>query len=86
MTNQANRVLYVGVSSDLVKRVNEHKHGVGSAFTSKYKVNKLVFYEVSDDIQNAIAREKQVKSWKRARKVALIGAMDPGWKDLSTEI
>ena len=86
MTNQTNRVLYTGVSSDLIKRVHEHKQGKGSVFTSKYKVNKLVFYEVADNILAAIAREKQIKSWKRARKIVLIDSMNPEWRDLSTEI
>ena len=86
MTNKANRVLYTGVSSDLVGRAYQHKEGTGSAFTSKYRVNKLVYYEVADEIQAAIAREKQIKSWKREKKIELINRFNPEWRDLSGEL
>ena len=86
LTNKANKVLYTGVTSGLVGRVQEHKNGSGSSFTSKYKVNKLVYYEVGDDILSAIAREKQIKSWKRKRKVDLINIFNSEWRDLSSEI
>jgi len=86
LTNKANRVLYTGVSSDLVGRAYQHKEGTGSAFTSKYRVNKLVYYEVADEIQAAIAREKQIKSWKREKKIELINRFNPEWRDLSGEL
>jgi len=86
LTNKRNKVLYTGVSSGLVGRVFEHKAGIGSDFTSKYKANKLVYYEVADDIQVAIAREKQIKSWKRQKKIDLINRFNSEWRDLSSEI
>ncbi|HEX2897572.1 MAG TPA: GIY-YIG nuclease family protein [candidate division Zixibacteria bacterium] len=86
LTNKSNTVLYTGVTSDLVGRIQEHKNGTGSAFTSKYRVFKLVYYEVADDILSAIAREKQIKSWNRDRKVELINGFNPKWEDLSSKI
>ena len=77
------RVLYVGVTNDLVRRVWEHKEKVHEGFTSKYNVNRLVYYEETADVLAAIAREKQIKGWLRAKKVALIEGMNPGWEDLS---
>ncbi|HKK21966.1 MAG TPA: GIY-YIG nuclease family protein [candidate division Zixibacteria bacterium] len=86
LANRSNRVLYTGVSSDLVKRVHQHKHGTGSAFTAKYKVKKLVYYEVLDDMYNAISREKQIKNMSRKKKDELISGFNPSWRDLSDEI
>ena len=85
MTNSRHIVLYTGVTNDLVRRVEEHKSGKGRAFTKKYNVNKLVFYESGDDINIAIAREKQIKAGSRQKKLDLINSMNPEWKDLAEE-
>ena len=86
MTNKNNAVLYTGVTNDLNRRVYEHKNKLLEGFTKKYNVDKLVFYEVYDDINNAIAREKQIKGGSRVRKIKLIEEMNSGWKDLFDEI
>lgn len=78
--------LYVGVTDDLPRRVMEHKLGKASAFTAKYNVNRLVHYEQSDNIVDAIAREKQIKGWTRIKKVRLIEADNPHWEDLSKHL
>ena len=80
LTNRV-RTLYVGVTNDLVRRVYEHKLVPG--FTKKYNVTWLAYYESTPDIRTAIAREKQIKSWRRSKKVELIEALNPNWKDLS---
>ena len=77
------RALYTGITNDLIKRVFEHKNKLIGGFTKKYNVTNLVYYEVADDVQAAIQREKQVKGWLRKKKIALIEAMNPEWKDLS---
>ena len=77
------RTLYVGVTNDLVRRVYEHKHGTVAGFTSKYKITKLVHHEATTDIQAAISREKQLKAWRRSKKVGLVESVNPEWKDLS---
>jgi putative endonuclease len=77
------RVLYVGVTSDLEKRIWEHKHKAVHGFTATYNVNRLVLLEETADALAAITREKQIKGWLRAKKVALIEAENPGWRDLS---
>ncbi len=82
MTNKNNTVLYTGVTSDFNKRVYEHKNKLLEGFTKRYNIDKLVFYEVYDDINNAIAREKQMKSGTRAKKIKLIEEMNSEWKDL----
>jgi len=86
MTNKLDSVLYTGVTSDLVKRVYVHKSKLIEGFTKKYNVNKLVYYEVLDDISDAIEREKQIKSGKRQRKIDLISNKNPAWKDLSNKL
>ncbi|MGH8016250.1 MAG: GIY-YIG nuclease family protein [Candidatus Zixiibacteriota bacterium] len=86
LTNKFNNVLYAGVTNDLIARVHEHKSCTGSQFTSKYRVNKPVYYEVADDILSAISREKQIKSWNRKRKIDLINEFNTNWRDLSSEI
>src|SRR5574342_320930 len=85
MTNSRHTVLYTGVTNDLQRRIEEHKSGTGSAFTKKYNVNKLVFYESGDDINIAIAREKRIKAGSRKKKIDLINSTNPEWKDLSEE-
>jgi len=77
MTNKLNSVLYTGVTSDLEKRVYEHKSMLIEGFTKKYNVNKLVYYEIYDDINDAIAREKQIKARSRQKKIYLIASMNP---------
>ena len=84
MTNRS-RTLYTGVTSDLAGRVSQHKQGIGSVFTKKYHINRLVYYETHTDIQNTIAREKQIKGWLRKKKIALIEEQNPDWLDLSAD-
>ncbi|NMC90057.1 MAG: GIY-YIG nuclease family protein [Smithella sp.] len=86
MTNKNNTVLYTGVTNDLNRRVYEYKKKLMDGFTKKYNVDKLVFYEVYDDINNAIAREKQIKSGSRVKKIKLIEEMNSGWKDLFNDL
>lgn len=86
MTNTDNTVLYTGVTNDLVRRVYEHKTGMGSAFVKKYNVHKLVYYEIGDNIHSAIAREKQIKGGSRQKKLNLVNSLNPAWKDLYDEI
>jgi len=84
LTNRS-RTLYVGMTNDIVRRVQEHKEGRGSKFTSKYRINRLVYYESTNDVLSAIAREKQIKGWLRAKKIALIESLNPDWRDLSED-
>jgi len=86
MTNKRNTVLYTGVTSNLKKRIYEHKMKLVSSFTKKYNINKLVYYEIFNDAYNAIAREKQIKTGSRQRKVDLINSMNPEWRDLYKEL
>jgi len=86
ITNVRNTVLYTGVTNNLMRRVCEHKNGEGSVFTKKYHVQKLVYYEVSCDVNAAIAREKQIKSGSRQKKIDLVNSINPEWKDLSEEM
>jgi putative endonuclease len=76
------RVLYTGVTNDLVRRVAQHRAGLGSAFARRYSVNRLVHVETAGSALEAIRREKQIKGWTRRKKVALIEATNPGWEDL----
>ncbi len=85
MTNKGNTVLYTGVTNDLEERVYEHKKKIIKGFTSKYNINKLVYYEEFDYIDDAIAREKQLKNWHRQWKINLINESNPDWKDLSED-
>lgn len=77
------RTTYIGVTNDLERRVFQHKSGSGGEFTRKYRLTELVFHETFSDVRDAIAREKELKSWRREKKVALIESMNPGWVDLS---
>jgi len=79
------RTLYVGVTNHPARRVHEHNEGTASAFTTKYNVKRLVYFEEFADIVAAIARETQLKGWSRARKIGLIESTNPNWKDLSEE-
>lgn len=77
------RVLHAGVTNDLARRVNEHKQGLIAGFTSKYRVTRLVYFEEFADIRDAIAREKQIKGWRRSRKISLIESRNSTWEDLA---
>ena len=82
MTNSS-RTLYTGITTNLIRRVYEHKNKLIEGFTQKYNITKLVYYEITTDIQVAIQREKQIKGWLRKKKIASIEAANPEWKDLS---
>jgi putative endonuclease len=82
LTNSKNTVLYVGVTADLAKRIHQHKLRLVPGFTAKYWIQKLVYYEQYESIVDAIAREKHIKSKTRAKKIALVTTMNPGWQDL----
>jgi len=84
MTNKS-RTLYTGVTNNLERRVSEHKQKLIPGFTSKYNIDKLVYYEVANDISSAISREKEIKGWVRIKKIAIIESRNPGWCDLSLE-
>lgn len=84
MTNKS-KTLYTGVTNHLERRVYEHKNKLVAGFTSRYNITKLVYYEETNDVSVALAREKQIKGWLRAKKVALIEAENPEWKDLGLE-
>lgn len=86
MTNKYNTVLYTGVTSDIKRRVYQHKQHIIEGFTKKYKINKLVYYEVTENIEAAIMREKQIKAGSRKKKIQLIINMNPEWRDLYEEI
>ena len=81
-----NGTLYIGITSGLVKRVYEHKQHLVPSFTSKYKIDQLVYYEIFDSVELAITREKQLKSWRRQWKIELIEKNNPEWKDLYLDI
>jgi putative endonuclease len=83
MTNKGNRVLYTGITNNLRRRLREHKRKVPGSFTSKYKIVKLVYFEVWPKAWLAIAREKQIKAGSRKKKIALIESMNPVWRDLA---
>ena len=85
MTNYSETTLYIGVTSNLEKRVWEHKNKVVEGFTNKYNVNKLVYFELTDSIESAIKREKQLKRWHREWKLNLIKENNPDFKDLSLD-
>ena len=85
LTNKGNRVLYVGVTNNLERRIHEHKAGIVEGFTQKYNVKKLVYYETTTDVNVAIEREKVLKKWARAKKEFLIRQQNPYWRDLSED-
>jgi len=86
MTNRHNTVLYTGVTNDLAGRVFHHRQGLGEGFTSRYRVDKLVYYEVFEDPENANLREKQIKAGSRRKKIELTESVNPEWNDLYDEI
>jgi Predicted endonuclease containing a URI domain len=85
LTNPTKTVLYTGITNDIERRTYEHKGKGTKGFTSCYNVTKLVYYETYEDVDSAIAREKQIKAGSRAKKIALIEKMNPKWKDLSKD-
>jgi len=86
MTNKNNRVLYTGITSDLKRRVYEHKEKLVRGFTKKYNVSKLVYFEIYEDPENAIFREKKIKAGSRQKKIDLINALNGKWQDLYDKI
>lgn len=86
LTNKTNRVIYTGVTNDLIRRVSEHRSGSYRSFTKKYNVTKLVYYEIYGDIKLAIQREKQIKAGSRSKKISLIEKLNPEWNDLFTHL
>ncbi len=86
MTNKHNTVLYTGITSNLNKRVYEHKEKVVEGFTKRYSITKLVYCEVYDEVHSAIAREKQIKAGSRRKKIELIESMNKAWRDLYEEL
>ena len=86
LTNKNNNVLYTGVTNNLKRRLYEHKNKLVDGFTKKYNVEKLVYYEITNDVDSAIAREKQIKGWTRAKKNALIESENSRWCDLTETV
>ena len=82
LTNASHKVLYTGVTNDLKRRCYEHKHKLVKGFTQKYNVNKLIYFEIFEDINLAISREKQIKGYSRAKKIALIDQLNKNWDEL----
>ena len=85
LTNKTNKVLYTGVTNNLYRRMYEHKNHLAGGFSSKYNTTKLVYYEVSESVESAIAREKQIKAYRRDKKIALINKSNSERKDLSLD-
>ena len=87
LASATNYTVYIGVTSDLIRRVYEHREHLGpDSFTSQYDVHKLVYFEQTNDVKAALEREKQLKGWRRSKKNALIESMNPEWKDLYPEL
>ena len=86
LASKRNGTLYIGVTSDLVKRIWEHKNNIVEGFTRRYGVHQLVWYEIHENMESAIEREKRLKDWKRKWKLALIEKTNPGWQDLYNTI
>ncbi|NOS98325.1 MAG: GIY-YIG nuclease family protein [Methylotenera sp.] len=86
MANKPNGVVYIGVTNDLIRRVYEHKHHLAKGFTEQYNLDKLVWFEQTEDVTSAIAKEKQLKNWHRQWKINLIEKDNPNWQDLYNEI
>jgi putative endonuclease len=83
LTNWNNRIMYVGVTNDLSRRLHEHNNKLIAGFTAKYNLNKLVYFEEAQDVNVAIAREKEIKKWRREKKNQLVNGDNPLWQDLS---
>ena len=82
LTNKTDKVMYIGVTNDIIRRVYEHRNHMIDGFTAKYNVTKLVYVESAPDVRDAIQREKQLKGWTRAKKNALVETVNPKWEDL----
>ena len=82
LTNRSNKVMYVGVTSNLERRLAQHKDKSVSGFTAKYRVDRLIYYELTNDVLSAIAREKEVKKWRREKKNRLVESINPQWIEL----
>ena len=85
MTNRRHAPLYVGVTNDLVRRVYEHRNKLAKSYASRYNIAMLMYYEITESVESAIAREKQLKGWLKGRKIALIESVNPNWNDLALE-
>jgi putative endonuclease len=85
IATNGSKTLYTGITNDLPRRMYEHRNSLILGFTSKYRIDRLVYFEVTSDVRAAIEREKQIKGWKRNKKIALIEGANPRWKDLSEE-
>ncbi len=85
LTNRINKVLYIGITNNLERRIFEHKNKLVDGFTQKYNLNKLIYFEATNDVQSALEREKQLKNWHRDWKINLINTLNPTWKDLSED-
>jgi putative endonuclease len=85
LSNWNNKVLYIGVTNDLERRIHEHRHKLIPGFTEKYNVSKLVYYEQTSDVISAISREKELKKWRREKKNPLVNGVNPEWRDLSLD-
>ena len=85
LTNWNNEVMYVGITNNLERRIYEHKQKLIKGFTGKYNVNKLVYLEETNDVESALAREKEIKKWRREKKNKLVQRINPEWRDLSEE-
>ena len=86
LTNYAKTSFYVGVTSNLIRRVYEHKHKVNKGYTAQYHIDKLIYFEVFEDIEQVIKREKQIKAGSRQKKIDIINSLNLGWKDLYNDI
>jgi len=86
LASKRNGTLYIGVTSDLTKRVWEHKSGMVEGFTKRYSIHRLVWYELHENMESAITKEKRIKEWKRAWKLELIESVNPDWQDLYQRI
>ncbi|HDR16265.1 MAG TPA: GIY-YIG nuclease family protein [Desulfobacteraceae bacterium] len=86
LTNRNNGVMYVGVTNNLIRRIDEHRNKVVKGFTEKFNAYKLVYFEETSDIGSALAREKEIKKWRREKKNELVHSVNPEWKDLWSEL
>ena len=86
MTNKSNAVLYIGVTGNLPRRIQEHKNKLIKGFTEKYNCTKLVYFEQTENVMSALEREKQLKKWRREKKINLIEKVNPEWKDLAENL
>ena len=86
ITNWSHRVMYIGITSNLPNRIQQHKNKIIAGFTQKYNVHKLVYFESTRDVHIALSREKQLKGWSRIKKNKLVVTLNPDWKDLGIEL